>query len=528
MLDMQRLTLTLFGAFFLALSSPLFALISGQDVEGTFVINDLADDYEIMASAGSFMQVSMGVIDGGLQPRLRIFSPDGSLLHESSDSVQKQIAPKFQASMTGLHRIEASSLNGADGDYRLTAVSLPGPLSASDENKLLLSGEDVEGSIPNGDIDLFTIEANEGDTIRIGIGRRDDHFRPHIELVNPSGAARIRRFTSSGGVQLRATAGESGTFTVVVREVSVEGSGDYRLSAFASNESIFESQADGHLSCGQRLSSRLDFGDFDVFTFSANAGDNVRLEAGNRVMKFAQSGEVVGPNGNSYSTSFTAPFTGTYAALFRDNIGNREGDYQVSLATLPTTEIVADDGINRALPSGTTVSRSMGYDELHLYTFAGTNGDNITINLTAENGSSPEFSPRFRLIDPSGEQLRFHPSGSYNSTLEDTGNYYIVMTNSFELEPAIGDYSLTVTGQTGTSTVDFVTSPSSSEIDLTSKILSGGIIEISYPTSVTGLSLYRSQNSLTNFLPQFTTVENGRHVFRVTNPTSKEFFRLQP
>ena len=517
----------------IALSSPLAALESGEDRLESFGLNGETDNYTIVAEQGASLIVSMGVIEGNLQPSIIIFDPNEDILAQGDNTVRDGLIVRATAPVAGRYRIKTTSLNRNFGDYRITAVAAPGPLAVSDENQVLTSGQTVEGSIPIGDLDVFTIEASAGASIRVGIGSTDGTFDSRVELIDPTGATIANSSVVNTGLQIDADATVAGTYTIVVSERSEFKSGDYRLSAFVSGEPIIASAENGNLSSGQRISGDLPLGDFDAFTFSANEGDAVRMAAGDITSRLEAEIEIFGPNGfipntqgnTTQNTTFTAPASGTYTALISNPFGTRVSDYQVTLVTLPTNEIVNDDGINRFLTSGNTIIQAMGRNDLQFYSFAGTAGDAVTIDFLRDPDGSRLYTPRVEIFAPNGERLENTTPGSFLFNLAMTGDYYLVV-----FEPNNDDsgvYSLTVTGQTGTPSLNFVSSPPVGVLDLTAVALPSGTIEISYPTSVTGLSLYRSQNSLSNFLPLTTLVENGRNIFRVTNPTGKEFFRLQ-
>ena len=523
------------------MSSPLLALESGEDRFESFGINAGSDNYNIEVAAGAFIQVSMGVIEGDLEPEVFIFKPEDAVLAEGESNVlasgNETVRPGYilsaTATVAGTYRVKTSSVNDKLGDYRITVVSAPGPLALSDENAALTSGQTVEGSIPIGDLDVFTIEAKAGAAIRVGIGSTDGTFDSRIQVIDPTGVSIGNRSVVNSGVQLRTNATVDGTYTIIVSERSGFGFGDYRLSAFVSDESIIDNSENGTLASGQRISGSLPLGDFDAFTFSANEGDVVRMAAGNLTSNFQAEIEIFGPNGfidntqsvTTSNTEFTAPATGTYTALISDDFGTQTSDYQVALVTLPTDEIVNDDGINRFLAPGNTIMQAMGRNDLHVYSFAGTNDDAVMIEFLRGPDESVLYSPRFELFGPDGTRLLGSVTGQHQLTLSATGDYYFVVL--YPNNTRSGAYTLNITGQTGTSGVTFKPSPNGGDLDLTAVALSNGILEISYPASVTGLSLHRSETLLNDFVPQPTTVENGRHVFRVINPTDKAFFRLQ-
>ena len=127
---MQPSAPTLFGAFFLALCSPLFGLESGEDRLESFGINAGSDNYNIEVAAGGFIQVSMGVIDGDLEPEIFIFRSDNStVLVSGREEVRAGYILTAQAVEAGTYRVKTSSFNNKLGDYRITVVSAPGPLA---------------------------------------------------------------------------------------------------------------------------------------------------------------------------------------------------------------------------------------------------------------------------------------------------------------------------------------------------------------------------------------------------------------
>ena len=133
------------------------------------------------------------------------------------------------------------------------------------------------------EVDSWTFSANVGDTIAIRVGEitQTNNFTPRIRLMNPLGAQQV---TGSGPVVVgvAATATNTGTFTVMIDGVAANATGDYRVTLVKVPGATTVAPGDegGPLTNGVTHTGNIDVGDVDVWTFSANAGDNLTLRMG--------------------------------------------------------------------------------------------------------------------------------------------------------------------------------------------------------------------------------------------------------
>ncbi len=79
------------------------------------------------------------------------------------------------------------------------------------------------------------------------------------------------------------TATNSGTFTVLVSSYNTEGTGTYALHLAQIPEAFIVPAGDegGTLTNGANATGTISLGDIDIWSFTANKGDNINLRFGN-------------------------------------------------------------------------------------------------------------------------------------------------------------------------------------------------------------------------------------------------------
>ena len=218
-------------------------LVNGASQTGTITLGDL-DIWTFQASAGSSLSVSIAEVkesSPAFYPWIRLRRPDGVELGRATGDLISQI--NATAPTTGTYTVVVGSgtfnnIYTGTGTYRLTLANAPGPMTVSgdDQGGAMTNGANHTGSIPLGDLDMWTFQANAGDAITIGIGETKQdtaNFFPWIRLRSPTGA---QLGTSLGDLagQINATATATGTYTVVVGSSTsngyVGGTGSYRLT----------------------------------------------------------------------------------------------------------------------------------------------------------------------------------------------------------------------------------------------------------------------------------------------------------
>ncbi|QDU69321.1 hypothetical protein [Engelhardtia mirabilis] len=330
----------------------------------------------------------------------------------------------------------------------LAALFLFSPLfcrAASGQS--LVNGGSVAGSIaPLDDEDTWTFSASVGEGFQV---RMTDvavgSLFPRMRLFDPSGTL-ISTSSSPTVVSISATAAVSGTYSVVVDDVSSVGStGGYTI------DFVRAPGADelGALPSGGMVSGTIDLGDIDSYTFTIEAGQNYEVRVADagvtdlfpQLTLYGPSGSVVksGSSPTVVSLSGAAPVTGTYTLVLTDVSSGLDaaGAYDLHFVRLPDADELG------ALPNGDSVSGVIGLGDIDSYTVALFSGESYQLRLV--DSAVSDFYPQMRFYDPFG-QLVASPSSPTVVNLAGkaayTGTYTVVVTDVSSGLDAAGNYDL--------------------------------------------------------------------------------------
>ena len=248
------------------------------------------------------MIVSIGEVGVNLDfyPWIRLFDPNGGLVITRNSGAATQF--EVTANLTGTYTLRVGSNNSntyfdGTGDYVLRRVKVPGTyvVSQGDQGGTMTNGDNHTGHIDLGDVDVWTFAANQNDAIAVSIGEipvgpsdPDPGFYPWIRLYNPLGApvqARNGGDVAQIGTGIL-TAPITGTYTVVVgtnnSNIYFDGTGDYILTLAKVPGTFVVPTGDhgGLLTNGAIHTGRIDLGDLDMWSFSANQGDAITVSIG--------------------------------------------------------------------------------------------------------------------------------------------------------------------------------------------------------------------------------------------------------
>ena len=106
-------------------------------------------------------------------------------------------------------------------------------------------------------------------------------FDGDLKLYGPNGAL-LKTAASGTDAELDLTATNSGTFTALVSSYSAGGSGTYVLHLAQFPEAFIVPAGDegGPMTNGGNYAGTITLGDLDMWSFTANAGDNIVLRLG--------------------------------------------------------------------------------------------------------------------------------------------------------------------------------------------------------------------------------------------------------
>src|ERR1035441_8959642 len=186
----------------------------------------------------------------------------------------------------------------------------------------LINGGNQTGTIfTNTTADSYTFTANTGDNVVLRLGTTG--FDGNMNLYGPTGAF-LKTAASGTDAELDLTATNSGTFTVQVSSYYAGGAGTYVLHLAQFPEAFIVPGGDegGPMTNGGNHAGTITLGDLDMWSLTANAGDNIVLRLG--TVGFFGDLSLYGPNGALLKTvasgfdaelDYTATNSGTFTAL---------------------------------------------------------------------------------------------------------------------------------------------------------------------------------------------------------------------
>jgi hypothetical protein len=401
------------------------ALTNGTANTGTNSLGDL-DLWSFTATAGDTIVLRLGA--AAYNPRLDLYGPDGRLLATdgSGTSGDHDVSVSVQATNSGIFTVISSAIAGF-GNYTLHLAKAPGEfvISPGDNGGALLNGTLNRATNSLGDLDLWSFDANAGDTIVLRMGSFT--FNPWIRLYNPSGVLVGNVGSGASGVRdvdLVVPATNSGTFTVIASSFVGTGVGNYVLSLAKSPGAVLVSPGDegGSMTNGWQHTGALEFGDLDVWTFDASNGDSIvlRMSATNYnplIRLYGPNGVLLGSAGSGVSgnrdvdLSVRATNSGSFTVVAGSVTATAStGNYLLNLAKSGAPVFVSPGDQGGTISNGWQHSGTIDLGDLDVFTFSAAAGDSIVLRM-----GSPNFNPWLRLYGPNGVLVGTAGSGAANN-----------------------------------------------------------------------------------------------------------------
>ncbi|HVM48797.1 MAG TPA: hypothetical protein VMU04_12270 [Candidatus Acidoferrum sp.] len=429
-------------------------LLNGTNADGTLVANT-TNSYTFMANTGDNIVLRLGSV--GFEGRLSLLGPTSVLLQTvGGNDTDWELA--YTATNSGSFTVQASSFYaGGSGTYVLHLAQFPEPfiVPAGDEGGPMTNGGNYTGNLTLGDLDIWTFTANAGDNIVLRLG--STNFEGNLDLYGPNGEF----LKTSGGNdtdwELSYTPTNSGTFTVLVSSYYRDGVGTYALHLAQFPEPFIVPAGDegGPMINGGNYTGKLTLSDLDIWTFTANAGDNIVLRLGST--NFEGNLNLYGPNGEFLKTSggddtdweldYRPTNNGTFSVLvssyYRDGIGT----YALHLAQFPEAFGVPGGDQGGPMTGAGKYTGALSLGDLDLWAFTACAGDSISIQLNSTN-----FQGNLRLYGPTGALLKTAGGDSTIWNLAYTATNcgtFGVLVSSYYLANT-GTYGLTVNGLSDT------------------------------------------------------------------------------
>jgi trimeric autotransporter adhesin len=424
-------------------ASAQTALINGTNAAGTLVVGT-TNSYTLIANTGDNIVLRLG--STGFSGNLNLFSPTAVLVKAAGgNSTDWPLA--YTATNSGTFTVQVSSFYaGQSGTYVLHLAEFPEAfvVPAGDEGGPMTNGGNYSGTLSLGDLDIWSFTANAGDNIVLRLG--SSGFSGNLNLYGPNGAFLKTAGGNSTDWELDYTATNSGTFTVLVSSYYQGNTGTYvlHLAQFPVAFIVPGGDEGGPMTNGGNHSGTLSLGDLDMWSVTANAGDNIVLRLGS--VGFAGNLRLYGPNGALLKTSggnsgdwelaYTATNSGTFTALVSSYYQGYTGTYVLYLAQFPEAFIVPGSDEGGPMTNGGNHSGTLSLGDLEMWSVTANTGDNIVLRL-----GSVGFAGNLRLYGPDGALLRTSGGNSGDWELAYTA------TNSGTFTALVSSY---YQGNTGT------------------------------------------------------------------------------
>ncbi|HYG24632.1 MAG TPA: hypothetical protein VEH04_17795 [Verrucomicrobiae bacterium] len=408
-------TVCVVGSFFLC-GAHAQVLTNGVLQAGALAVNT-TNSYTFAANAGDALLLRAGA--PAFRPRLDVYNPGGIRIGAAAgaSSSANDALLVLRATNSGIFTVSFSAFYGnASGDYSITLGRVPGDfvVSAGDQGGELTNGFASAAAIALGDLDLWRLDADAGDTIAIRVGAPG--FRPYVLLYGPNGVAVAESAgatSSANDAALMVRATNGGTFTAVVQSYYDDGAGGYTINLAKSGGEIMVAAGDesGPLINGATTLGSIELGDIDVWEFTADAGENVSIRAGAPTMRPWLA--VIGPNGalqdqgfgaasgaNDANVSFVTTNAGTFRVLLQSYYDDNTSDYALTLAKVPGVFVVSPGDEGGELTNGVAALGTNTLGDLDVWSFSAMAGDQLVLRVGA-----PNLRPWLRLFGPTGKLL---------------------------------------------------------------------------------------------------------------------------
>ncbi|MBZ0306473.1 MAG: PPC domain-containing protein, partial [Anaerolineae bacterium] len=315
-------------------------------------------------------------------------------------------------------------------------------LSPTPTEAVIAIGETIEGFLPAGEISRYSFTASAGEVISVEVTSDFDSF---VQVVDNAGNVIAEDDDSGGNLQPfinSITLPADGTYQIVLSGFGPEVSGNYSLSLTTS--SPIEATT-GTLTYGETVEGTLVGGETAIYTFEGSANDVIGVEVTSLFDAYLEvqdaNGAVLAADDDSGGDlqpairGFALPETRTYRLVVSGFSEFDEGTFTLTLTTGETVTPIE----GTTLSYGDTIQATLENSGKASFTFAGTEGDVITVGIEAP------FDGLMELYDESGTLL---------TTDDDSGGDLNPKIENFTL-PVTGEYTVTISAFGGNAGGEF-------------------------------------------------------------------------
>lgn len=425
------------------------ALTSGRSHPGDITPVGDSDSWTLSAAAGASLVVRVGA--EALTPHIRIFGPDNAMIAETSSGnafARDGWLTVTNAAAGNYTIIVNAAYAGQAGKYALHFAQLPGAFEVSegDQGGELPNGLVRAAELTMGDLDFWRFDAAVGENLIVRVGATN--FTPWIRLFGPDG--RVVGEQTSGNAfgrdgDLQVVAPQAGTYVAVVGATYGNQVGSYLVN-LAKSGTITTGADDegGELVNGVHRAGRLDLGDLELWTFNAQAGDELMIRAG--ADNFTPWLRLLGPTGaeiaeTTSGNGFTrdgfitvrATNAGPYTVVLGAAYAGQSSEYDLHFAQVPAPITVSPGDEGGELVNGAYRTASLELGDLDVFGFTAVEGQGLMVRVGSTN-----FTPWIRLYRPDGALAAettsgngFARDGSVALRATNAGPYTVVVSATY-------------------------------------------------------------------------------------------------
>lgn len=309
------------------------------------------DTYTLTTDAGGPMLLRIAVANGTLRPYLRLYGAEGALIcsagspYSALGEISSCLLPQ-----AGAYTLLVSDYGDVrTGTYHLFWQSLTQPINAA----ALSIGQHTLGTLATpGQLTTYRFSATAGSAMIFRMGASSGALRPYLRLYTAQGAKLCEAgYSYSDTAESPVCAlTDGGTYTLILSDYGDVRTGGYGVMVQRFNGPVGAAS----LRAGQAVNTTIAAaGEFDSYTFTANAGDQLALRMGvtsgtlrPHLRVYTAGGAKLCEAGSSYATlveidGCVAPETGQYVVLANDYGGSRSGAYMALFQNLTSPGLPA-------------------------------------------------------------------------------------------------------------------------------------------------------------------------------------------
>jgi hypothetical protein len=408
------------------------------------------DAFMFLGDVGDSIILQVHRVSGTFYPKLELFDSTSTLVQDVWGSGANQVIFDFALADSGYHTLFVGDYIGdKTGEYW---VSLQCRQEVRASAATIIYDSLTEGLAiePYGDMDAYVFEGTAGDSVIIQMHRVANGLAPKMELFAPNDGLVAEANATSHVTIVDYALPYTGSYTLFTSDNSGDDTGDYWVSLQCRQNVRASADTIAYDSVTDTLA--IDpYGDLDAFVFTGDVGDSITLRVHRVTGSFYPHLELFSPDGdlvqdvwgsgpNKSIDDFALPDSGSYVLFLGDYVGDKTGDYWLSLQCRQHVKADADTIVYDSLTEGLAID---AYGDMDAYVFLGAAGDSVIIQMHRVSGA---LAPKMELFAPNDSLVEEEGGASHEKivdyTLPYTGFYTLFASDNYGDET--GDYWLSL------------------------------------------------------------------------------------